>query len=194
MQLKRFNELSLCRISMRPRTANKCELNLNKDFLIGLLRSRKQFIKLWENLSSMTRFWAEIKEILVGQLSTQRTEGNIEWVRQLIEENPHWYVRRNGTGLSQSSLHRILKNDIKAHPYKNKIKHQLLEPDFARRMTFCNWLLDHGPRFIDTIVVTDEDAFSMNGRVNTQNTRHWYTHPSYGNVFEKSIRRDKIGV
>ena len=40
--------------------------------------------------------------------STQRTEGNIERVLQLIEENPHWSVRRNGTGLSQSSLYRIL--------------------------------------------------------------------------------------
>ena len=81
---------------------------------------------------------------------TQRTEGNIERVRQLIEESPHWPVRRNGTRLCQSSFHRISKNDIRAHPYKIQMKHQLLGPDFAGRTTFCNWLLEHGPRFIDT--------------------------------------------
>ena len=57
---------------MRPRTATKCELNLNKDFLIELLRSRKEFIKLWENLASMERFWTKIKEILVGQVLKEK--------------------------------------------------------------------------------------------------------------------------
>ena len=47
---------------------------------------------------------------------------------------------------------------------------------------------------MDNIIVTGEAAFSMNGRVNTQNTRHWTTHPPNGNIFEKSIRRDKISV
>ena len=72
----------------------------------------------------------------------------------------------------------------------------MLEPDFPRRMTFCNWLLDNDPRFIDTIVVTDEAAFSMNRRVKNQNTKQdtGSTHPPNGNTFETSIRRDKIAV
>ena len=84
-----------------------------------------------------------------GRSRIQRTEDNIERVRQLIEENPRWSVRRNGTGLSQSSFYRILKNDIEAYPCKIQIKHQLFEPDFARRIIFCNWLLDHGQHHCD---------------------------------------------
>ena len=110
-------------------------------------------------------------------------------MRQLIEETPPLSVRRNRTGLRQSSFYLILKNDIEAHPYKIKIMQQLLEPDFSRRMTFCNWLLDHSLGFIDTTVVTDEAAFSINGCANTQNTRHWSTHPPNGNIFLRQVSK-----
>ena len=44
------------------------------------------------------------------------------------------------------------------------------------------------------MIVTDQAAFSMDGRVNTQNTRFWSNNPPEGNVFEKSIRGEKLSV
>ena len=80
------------------------------------------------------------------------------------------------------------------HPYKMQVKHQLLPHDYVRRRAFCNWINAQHPRFIERLVVTDEAAFSMNGSVNTQNTRFWSTNPPEDNVFEKSLRREKLSV
>ena len=129
-----------------------------------------------------------------GRKITQRTEVNIAIVRQLITENPRTSVRRNESDLTKTTFHRILKKDIRVHPYKMQIKHQLLPPDYARRRAFCNWITAQEPRFIERLVVTDEAAFSMDGRVNNQNTRFWSINPPEENVFEKSMRREKLSL
>ena len=66
-------------------------------------------------------------------------------------------------------------------------KHQLLPNDYHRRMTFCNWLLQRHERFCDKLIMTDEAAFSMDGTVNTQNTRFWSENRPEGFVFEKTF-------
>lgn len=129
-----------------------------------------------------------------GRRKTHRTQENIARVQLAVQENPNLSLRRNEIGLKTTTLHRILTQDLKYHPYKMQVKHELLEPDYARRMAFCNWISTQRPRFSETLVMTDEAAFSMGGIVNTQNTRRWSTDPPEGNVFEKSIRRDKISV
>ncbi|KAF2362035.1 Protein of unknown function DUF4817 [Trinorchestia longiramus] len=106
-----------------------------------------------------------------GRKIIQRTENNIAIVQRAITENPTTSVRRNETNLSQSTFHRILKKDIRLHPYKMQIKHELLPCDYVRRREFCNWFISKDQRFTERLVVTDEAAFSMNARVNTQNTR-----------------------
>ena len=120
-----------------------------------------------------------------GRKITQITENNIAIVQRAITENPAISVRHNETNLSKSTFHRILKKDIRLHPYKMQIKHELQPCDYARRRTFCNWFISKDQRFTERLVVTDEAAFSMNGRVNTQNTRFWSNNPPEGNVFEK---------
>ena len=72
---------------------------------------------------------------------TQRTENNITIVQRAINENPAISVRRNETNLSS---------------------------DYARRKAFCNWFISKDQRFTERLVVTDEAAFSMDGRVNNQ--------------------------
>jgi hypothetical protein len=129
-----------------------------------------------------------------GRKITKRTEANVAFVRQLITENPHCSVRRNGSGLTKTTFHKILQKDIGMHPYKMQRKHQLLPHDYVRRRAFCNWIAAQQPRFIERLVVTDEAAFSMNGSVNTQNTRFWSNNPPEDNVFENSLRREKLSV
>ncbi|KAF2355128.1 Protein of unknown function DUF4817 [Trinorchestia longiramus] len=64
-----------------------------------------------------------------GRKIIQRTENNIAIVQRAISENPTTFVRRNETNLSKSTFHRILKKDIRLHPYKMQIKHELLPRD-----------------------------------------------------------------
>ena len=47
-----------------------------------------------------------------GRLITKRTAENIELVRHEIEENEQFSSRRNGTGISRTTLQRIIKNDL----------------------------------------------------------------------------------
>ncbi len=129
-----------------------------------------------------------------GRRKTGRTEENIALVANVIRENPQSTVRRNGSKLSKRSFYRILKFDLKMKPYKMQIKHQLLSADFDRRLAFSNWILERRPRFFEQMIFTDEAAFSMEGVVNTQNTRHWSIEAPEGYVYEKSIRREKVSV
>ncbi|KAF2351627.1 Protein of unknown function DUF4817 [Trinorchestia longiramus] len=53
----------------------------------------------------------------LGRKIIQRTENNIAIVQRAITENSRTSVRRNETNLSKSTFHRILKKDIRLHPY-----------------------------------------------------------------------------
>ena len=58
-----------------------------------------------------------------GRKITQRTEDNIELARQITAEHPRSSVRRNGSGLANTTFHRILKKNLNMHPYKMQIEH-----------------------------------------------------------------------
>ncbi|KAF2363746.1 Transposase Tc1-like [Trinorchestia longiramus] len=58
-----------------------------------------------------------------GRKIIRRTENNIAIVQRAITENSITSVRRNETNLSKSTFHRILKKDIRLHPYNMQIKH-----------------------------------------------------------------------
>ena len=42
------------------------------------------------------------------------------------------------TGLQKTSVHSILKKDLKFKPYKPRVTHELREGDDMRRLEFCN--------------------------------------------------------
>ena len=130
-----------------------------------------------------------------GRLITKRTAENIELVRHEIKENEQFSSRRNGTGISRTTLQRIIKNDLNYFPYKSRICHELLEGDFQRRVRFCRWFLQKHERFIEDLIVTDEAAFHMNGLINKQNNRKYSPkgQPPQ-NFYEKPISREKISV
>lgn len=129
-----------------------------------------------------------------GRLKSQRTPEKVAQVQGIIQETPHSSMRRNESNIPRSSFHRILQKDLHYHPYKMQVKHQLLDGDYPRRRDFCRWLTGKGPRFLNNVIMTDEAAFSMNGTVNTQNTRHWSEGKPDRNVFEESMRREKLSV
>ena len=68
---------------------------------------------------------------------------NIEAVLMYVEATPKKSVRRRSAelGVSQSSVHRILRHDLKMKPYHISV-HQGLTPENAlQRRTMCVWFL-----------------------------------------------------
>ncbi|KAF2358698.1 Protein of unknown function DUF4817 [Trinorchestia longiramus] len=76
------------------------------------------------------------------RLKTVRTNENIERVRQVITENPEVSNKRNDTELPSSSFQRIVRNDLQYYPYRAKVKQQLLEGDYPRRLRFAHWFAE----------------------------------------------------
>ncbi|KAF2345954.1 Protein of unknown function DUF4817 [Trinorchestia longiramus] len=131
-----------------------------------------------------------------GPLKTVRTNENIERVRQVITENPKVSKRRNGTELSSSSFQRIARNDLQYYPYRAKVKQQLLEGDYPRRLRFAHWFAKRPEIFTKWLVVGDECAFHMNEAVNKQICRHYEpkNHPPEENTDEISMSREKVSL
>ena len=51
---------------------------------------------------------------------------NIDRVQEPLEEDPRGVVcQRNGLGLSMSTFNRIVRIDLKWHPYKTRVRHEL---------------------------------------------------------------------
>ncbi|XP_071054645.1 uncharacterized protein [Onthophagus taurus] len=79
------------------------------------------------------------------------------------------------SGLSKSSIHRILKKH-KYHPYSISIVQHLRDTDFARRVNFCEFILtEHygNNQFLDNIIWSDEAKFTKNGLFNRHNSHYW---------------------
>lgn len=114
-----------------------------------------------------------LNKIRSGRPRSARTPENIEAVRELLLDQPTVSVRRNPLALSRATFNRIVKNDIKWHPFKMHIRHELKERDFARRLNFCRWFLErcYNHRFLYNVIIGDEATFSLNGKVNNHNVR-----------------------
>ena len=72
-----------------------------------------------------------------GRRRTGRSAENIELVRNRLEEHPTGTsARRNGVGLPSATFNRITRLDLREHPYRMHIRHQLLPRDLQRRLNF----------------------------------------------------------
>ena len=134
-----------------------------------------------------------------GRQTTVRTQANINQVRQVLEANDRQNITymRNGLNLSPSLFNRIVKFNLKWHPYKIHISQGLKPEDYNRRYNFCAWFINQcrNPRFLANFVIGDEASFAMNVRVNTQTVRCYAPSGEAPNVkFEKNDSREKIMV
>lgn len=71
-----------------------------------------------------------------------RTQEEINAVREAVLANPHTSTRAVGRDLhmGHTKVHKILKRDLKWHPFKRHTTQRLLPGDFPRREAFCDWL------------------------------------------------------
>ena len=103
---------------------------------------------------------------------------NIEAVLMSVETTPKKSVRRRSAelGVSQSSVHRILRHDLKMKPHHISV-HQGLTPENAlQRRTMCAWFLRQVREeedFLRSVWFSDEAHFYLSGTVNSRNYVHW---------------------
>lgn len=102
----------------------------------------------------------------------------VELIKQLFEETPKQSLRFAARTLpvTHSAVGKVLKNQIKAWPYKLKRVQALHYNDRPKRVAFSQFLLNHpNPDFVDNIAFSDEATFHVSGMVNRHNVRIWGT-------------------
>ena len=79
--------------------------------------------------------------------------------------------RRNPVPVTQSTFNRITRLELRWHPYRMHVRHELLDTDWPRLLRFSNWFNRQCEKqdFLDRLIIGDEARFEMNGKVNTQN-------------------------
>lgn len=134
-----------------------------------------------------------------GRRRTTRSQENIEQVRLFIAAQPQGVsCRRNPIGISKTAFNEITKHDLKWHPFKIHLVQKLQAGDPARRLRYCQWFSNqaHNIRFMSNIVIGDEAAFHLCGKVSTQNVRCYAPkgEAPHQFKFEKHSSRKKLHV
>lgn len=109
-----------------------------------------------------------------GRHRTIRTRENVERVRAAVVQSPRRSARKHAValGMSDRSLRRILKLDLKFHPYKMMVVQELSLVDFETRRNLCEQMLVQIPPAA-AFFSSDEAHFHLSGAVNKQNFRYW---------------------
>ena len=117
-----------------------------------------------------------------GRKRSARTPENIQAVKDILDTDAAKpadadsinSARKNELGLSASTWCRIAKHDLKYHSYKLVVSQKLKPQDLPRRLAFAHNILDNTTP-ADTLhtAFSDKATFSLDGEVNTQNTRRY---------------------
>ena len=111
-----------------------------------------------------------------GRKRTARSNDNIDAIHNELINNPVISTcRLNNINVSSATFNRIVRIDLKWHPYKIQRRHELLDSDYRRRVRFSRWFLqkNRALQFLPNLVIGDEAGFHMNGQVNSQNVRKY---------------------
>ena len=73
-----------------------------------------------------------------GRQKTGRSTNNIDVIRRAVEKSPKRSVRRLSAEnqVKKSTVHRILRKDLKKYPYKIQIKQKIKAADRQSRLEF----------------------------------------------------------
>ncbi|XP_065674000.1 uncharacterized protein LOC136090951 [Hydra vulgaris] len=106
-----------------------------------------------------------------------RTEDNMETVWQSVAHDPSVSTcyRSSQLGISRTTLHRILKLDLKMYSYKIQIVETLLPQDHQQRLLYTIRFTQLATQiyFLNNVLMSDKAYFHLNGYVNKQNCRFW---------------------
>lgn len=118
-----------------------------------------------------------------------------ELILNRIEDDPHISTRNlsRQTGISQTSVHRVIKRNL-LHPYHIQKVQELLPEDLVKRVDFCQFILHQEIGFQKKILFTDEACFTRRGITNLHNY-HEYSDVNPHSVTPRHFQREfKINV
>jgi inhibitor of nuclear factor kappa-B kinase subunit alpha len=129
-------------------------------------------ILLWA--SNFKQLGSTQKKKAGGHESSARTPEKIDAMKTSVDQFPNRSARKHALTLkiSDRSARRILKFDLKMHPYKILVTQKLSETDYSTRKRLC---LEMKQKIspTDTVFFSDEAHFHLCGAVNRQNLRYW---------------------
>jgi hypothetical protein len=157
----------------------------------------KEFRDTLQNTVALFRETGSVSRKKGSGPPKKRNAEKIEEVRQIINEAPQTSIRRvsQQVDLSYETCRQILKKDLHMHPYKLTAVHELLPPDYEKRVEFCQWFLTNlnDNNILDKSFFSDEAWFEMSGYVNSQNMRMWSAeNPHF--YTQTPLHPQKIGV
>ena len=99
-------------------------------------------------------------------------------MREHLEESPRKSSRHlsQKTGISRTSVLRILHDHLKHFPYKIQILQRQTGHNKAEQETLCediNQRIENIPGLLDLIFVSDEALCHLNGYINKQDIHFW---------------------
>jgi hypothetical protein len=89
-----------------------------------------------------------------------------------------------------------LHEDLRFHPYKIHVTHELKEQDKASRVNFCRQFLDivnNDEGVFDNLIMSDASHFRLSGNVNKQNFRYWSNNKPM-QLYEKPLHSENVTV
>lgn len=130
------------------------------------------------NWVTLFRNTASTQKRIGGSRKTVRTPANVERVRVAVTRSRKRSARKQVLSLqiSNRSVRRILHQDLHFHPYKIQVVQELKEPDYNRRVMFCDEILtvkNQVPNLSNLLIMSDEAHFYLSGHVNKHNMRYW---------------------
>ena len=113
-----------------------------------------------------------------GRPIVSTSEDNVEKVKCHMAEHPTSSTRRTSDELnmSQSTVQRIVRGNLKLKPYRPRLIHELNEDDPDRRLEFCNTFIamcEDDEMLINNIWWSDESTFKLSGEINRHNCVYW---------------------
>lgn len=130
-----------------------------------------------------------------GRLRTVRTKGAIQKVKDRLKRNEHVSARKlaRDMHISDRSVCRILKDDLRLKPYKITVQPFLTDAQKAKRVHFANWIRrDFRKEDTMRIVFSDEKMFDIDGIYNAQNHRVWAVDRAAADAKGGKIKRRKF--
>ena len=137
-----------------------------------------RWVKRFKDTGTLIKSTKKGQKSTSGRKLTARSLENVDTVRDSVGRSPKKSLRRRSQelGLSRSSVHRILKNDLQLYPPRIQIKQTLTQNDMAKSVEMCQWFeskIEENLDFLQNVWFSDEAHFSLSGHVNNKNSVFW---------------------
>ena len=171
------HRIKIVKLFLTLQSLSKMQLAFRKHYGVRSAPARSTILRLVKKFRSEGTVCDRPK---AGRVRSVRTQELVARVQQSVVNSPKMSTCRCSQQLdiSERTLRRVLKADLKLFPYKIQVRQALNAVDRQSRLVMCEWFnkrLEHDPQWINQVWFSDEAHFHLNGVVNRQNFRYWGT-------------------